>query len=629
MRCHRLAAAILSVSYALFSGAHAQPAAPGAERDVYIIYDSSNSMWGALDDGERKYEAADAALATFLETDFGDRNIALRIYGKNTANDCADTELAVPFAPASDAKAAITTAMRGVRPKGRTPIDRSLRAALADIGERKSDIILITDGIESCAADPCALMEEWRDKDVGIRVHVVGLGLDEMGKRAMTCVAETSGAKYYDAQSTDGLAEALSDAGDAVLVETEPSPEPIKQAQGFALRINATDEAGRSFIVKGALLKDGASVQEVFSNFRNPVEAAGEYEIEVGVVLRDGTLYKPVRAPAVISEPGVTTVDIRVTRPAILSARFVEDGEEVRGSNVTASQHGAEAFKFRAFDEVLARPGDYDFNAKPNADNDLTLAETLVEGEHTVLVFDVTKTIAFYVRFKLPNGETFKRGSELWRDGERVYKVFGSNNATTVRPGVYELRSEDQNLPLTPVEIEIKTDGETIEVPVDAGWVAISYAPSEFDYIGKPNRAWIESLERGGKKYARLDTPIPVKPGRYRANPQTSKGFFDPVDIEVATNETAEAVFTPKPLGEIIVNYAPSDNYQKQPDRASVNPLDGQEFLNGFMRPGIAKKFLPGRYNVKPSSAAGEIAPQEVTVIAGETTIVTLRLAGE
>ena len=208
-----------------------------------------------------------------------------------------------------------------------------------------------------------------------------------------------------------------------------------------------------------------------------------------------------------------------------------------------------------------------------------------------------------------------------WQEGLR--RLFRQPNHGASR--VYELRSKNQNLPLTPVQIEITTDGETIEVPIDAGWAKINYAPSDFNYVSKPDRAWLESLDRGKSSYARLDTPIPVKPGRYRANPHTSKGFFEPIDMEVSTNETVEVVFEPKPLGEIIVNYAPSDRWPKQPDRASVSALEDQPVLSGYMSPGRAKKFLPGRYRVTGGGSSSDAIPQEVVVSAHETITVTLK----
>ncbi|MGI9329072.1 MAG: hypothetical protein ACR2PZ_27890, partial [Pseudomonadales bacterium] len=94
------------------------------------------------------------------------------------------------------------------------------------------------------------------------------------------------------------------------------------------------------------------------------------------------------------------------------------------------------------------------------------------------------------------------------------------------------------------------------------------------------------------------------------------------IAVTVKSNETVEAVFQPKPLGEIVVKFAPSAHYEKPPNRASVYPLDGQAILNGFMRPGVAKKFLPGRYKVDPKRA--DTPAQEVVVKAHERAEVVL-----
>ncbi len=83
--------------------------------------------------------------------------------------------------------------------------------------------------------------------------------------------------------------------------------------------------------------------------------------------------------------------------------------------------------------------------------------------------------------------------------------------------------------------------------------------------------------------------------------------------------------FEPKPLGEIIVNYSPSDNWPAEPDRASVYALDGQEILSGYMTPGNAKKFLPGRYGVKGGASGSDAVEQEIVVVPHETITVMLK----
>ena len=607
----------------------------GSDTDIQqrmlIIYDSSNSMWGELEDKSRKYEAGKTALSELLKTDFGAREIGFRAYGHRRKADCRDSELMVPFAEAETATPKIKTAIDGVRPTGKTPITYSLQEGLKDFSGASGDILLISDGIETCDADPCDLMTEWQNSNVGIRVHVVGVGLTEFERAAMACIADASGGQYFDANSAEGFAEALTEA--SVAIEQEPEPEatatgeadPVEQSRGFALNIIARDEQGRSYIAAGKLFQNGEEIGDVTSNGRNVLEGPGNYEFEVGPVLADGSIYKPVRQGFSITEPGEVKVEVIVIRPAIVSAVFKEAGEEQRGVNVYAYKADERVFLIRVGDEALARPGEYEFRADYNDDNELSLTETLVESESKELVFDLTRTIQFYVEFVLPNGERFRRGSELWRDGEKVYSVF-SGNPTTVVPGIYELRSGDQNLPIAGVEIKVEEDGETIEVPVDAGWVTISYAPSDFDYVSEPDRAFLESIERGKQSFARLETPIVVKPGAYRVLPHASRGEFDPIEIEVASNETVETELKPYPLGEIVVTYAASENWSSEPDRAHVTALEGQRIFKGYMTPGKSAKFLPGRYRVVGGGAAGkDAAPQEVVVTAGETTAVNLK----
>src|SRR5690606_1769484 len=97
-----------------------------------------------------------------------DLEIALRLYGHQTPiqpgqQDCDDTRLEVPFSPNSIP--AIRQTLATTRCLGTTPIARSLEKAAEDFPEQargdtrtvRNIIILITDGIEACDEDPCAV----------------------------------------------------------------------------------------------------------------------------------------------------------------------------------------------------------------------------------------------------------------------------------------------------------------------------------------------------------------------------------------------------------------------------------------------------------------------------------------
>ena len=272
---------------------------------LYIVYDSSGSMWGELSDKSRKYEAVQTALSTLLKTDMNGRAIAFRAYGHRQKADCRDSELIVPFSTPENAIPKINEAVASIRPKGKTPISYSLREALKDFESRAGDILLISDGIETCDIDPCELMREWQSSNVNIRVHVVGVGLNEFERQAMACIADTSGGKYFDADSTEGFTDAVTEAG-AAIEEPVVEPDPIEPIGRYALIVKGTDETGRSYRMIGKLHKADEDLGFISSIGRQPVDGPGDYVVEAGPRLQDGTAYKPVKVSVAVSEPGDT-----------------------------------------------------------------------------------------------------------------------------------------------------------------------------------------------------------------------------------------------------------------------------------------------------------------------------------
>jgi len=598
----------------------------------YMIYDSSNSMWGELSDKTRKYEAGRTAMSSVLDLNLEDRDLAFRAYGHRDKTDCRDSELIVKASSATAAKPLINKAVTSIRPTGKTPITHSLREALKDMGDRKGDILLISDGIETCDIDPCALMAQWRNQGIKIRVHVVGVGLNEIERKAMMCVAEAGGGEYYDAGSEGELIEAMNKA-----TKIEPGEaKPIKQVQGYGLNIKGNDETGRSFIIIGHLYdEDNKEVMTLTSSGQQWVEDPGKYTMKVGVLLKDGSIYKPVTKAVEISEPGITRVNVIVTRPAIVSASFSEDGEKHRGSHVSAYQDDKMVFSFRRFDEALARPGAYEFRAKPNDDNELKVEARLTEGDHTVVNFDLVKTVEVLIKYVLPNGETDQRGGQLFKDGKPLYTTYVSN-FTTVIPGTYELRDKyPRALVLNPLPADtfVTITGEekqTIEVPMQVGYILTEYAGADFDYIKrKGGYTYIHALDADGKSIG-SKTASPggkakvAKPGRYRVLGHSGKGYFDPVEITVENNQTVMASVVAKPTAHISMTYAAGD-YKREPDRASLVPLGGQKPIKTYMGIGKVLKVPPGRYRIQPHSYTPEAVPSpEFTLSAGETKAIVL-----
>jgi Ca-activated chloride channel family protein len=139
-------------------------------------------------------------------------DLALRIYGHQTKimpgkQDCSDTKLEVPFASSKDNYQNIVNKIRSLVPKGTTPIARSLEYSADDFPpceDCRNIIILITDGIEACDEDPCAVALALREKNINLKPFVIGLGLDTSYLSQFDCVGE-----FFSAENEDSFKSVL------------------------------------------------------------------------------------------------------------------------------------------------------------------------------------------------------------------------------------------------------------------------------------------------------------------------------------------------------------------------------------------------------------------------------------
>lgn len=169
---------------------------------ILFIYDGSNSMNGQWD-GESKHTTAKRLLNSALDSLKGIPNVelALRVYGhsKNyrSGQECNDTKLEVPFAAGNGP--AIRKKLTEIRPKGTTPIALSLERSKDDFPgcpNCRNIIILITDGIEECDGDPCAVSLALQKNNIILKPFVIGLGLKDDFKKQFECMGN-----YFDVTS--------------------------------------------------------------------------------------------------------------------------------------------------------------------------------------------------------------------------------------------------------------------------------------------------------------------------------------------------------------------------------------------------------------------------------------------
>ncbi len=197
-----------------------------AEGRSIIVLDASGSMWGQID-GRAKLEIAREALATVLAGVDPTAELGLMAYGHRQKGACDDIELVV--SPGPGTAQAISDAAASMKFLGKTPLTEAVRRAAAELKstEAKATVILITDGIETCEADPCALGAELEASGVDFTAHVVGFGLTEEEGKTVACLAENTGGKYIQASDAASLSDALK----TTVVVAEPAPAPAPEPE--------------------------------------------------------------------------------------------------------------------------------------------------------------------------------------------------------------------------------------------------------------------------------------------------------------------------------------------------------------------------------------------------------------
>ncbi|NNC86801.1 MAG: VWA domain-containing protein [Bacteroidia bacterium] len=182
----------------------AQISEPKEPTRIMFLLDASQSMVGRWESGT-KYDIAQRLLSEIVDSINNVNNVemALRVYG-HTKNyppqDCDDTRLEVPFA--SGNAYAIKKKLGVIKPSGTTPIAMSIEECGKDFPDTKGRniIIIITDGIEECDGDPCAVSYALQKKGIVLKPFVIGMGIRDDFIKQFECVGN-----YYDAGNEESF----------------------------------------------------------------------------------------------------------------------------------------------------------------------------------------------------------------------------------------------------------------------------------------------------------------------------------------------------------------------------------------------------------------------------------------
>jgi hypothetical protein len=214
-------------------------AVAGGKTYIEFIFDASFSMDQKVDGRRTRMDVAKEVMEELLEglEDRPDLEIALRVYGSKLTDvvGCKDSILFQEFGPVGEVRPSILRTIRRLKPAGMTPIGYSLELAAQDFpqeGNNRNVIVLITDGEESCNADPCAISKRLQDEGLVLRPYVVGFALSALEEASVRCIGN-----YYPAYDRESLLAALQ----SIMVEVVSPPALIVEA--WAGGVNVTREA--------------------------------------------------------------------------------------------------------------------------------------------------------------------------------------------------------------------------------------------------------------------------------------------------------------------------------------------------------------------------------------------------
>lgn len=186
---------------------------------VMIVLDVSGSMAEPSAEAGTKILMAKQVLERVLAKIDPSIPVGLRVYGSSKASfdpvvACQDSILLVPVGTGN--RGQMISKLRELKPSGATPISYALRRAVEDlkyVQVKNRNIVLISDGMETCGNDPCALAQSFKNSGVDLQFNVVGFNVnsDYAAKAQLQCIAKSTEGKYYSAETAAELSEGMLD----------------------------------------------------------------------------------------------------------------------------------------------------------------------------------------------------------------------------------------------------------------------------------------------------------------------------------------------------------------------------------------------------------------------------------
>lgn len=416
-------------------------------------------MWGQID-GINKISVAQDVVRDMLGTVPKDRNIGLLAYGHRRKGDCGDIELLVP--PGTSNAQQISAATEAINPRGKTPLTDSVREAATVLRshEQLATVVLVTDGLETCKADPCAMARELEQTGVDFTAHVVGFGLSRKDGAAVSCIATETGGRFIKADNAQELSAALVQTVATEATAPEPQPEPQVEPK-HNLQINVQLSPDSPPLERGDIDKLSLDLIRIADNRSSRVGYEPSLSIKADAgedVLRAKFEGGSVEYPLTIEKFEVSHASISLNAGVIdFRARHMTEGlidPAILTWQITNLETGQSVQRYKPDLYSVFAEGQYEVTVMPGRNRNIALPPMQVEvraGESNTGEF-LLDYAGLRIDTVSESGERlpdhFLR-FELWStraDGTRDKRVngqAGTRDMVYVAPGDYLLTAED------------------------------------------------------------------------------------------------------------------------------------------------------------------------------------------
>ena len=225
-----------------------------------IVLDASGSM-RELIEGRPKIDIAKEVIRDLLEDVDPELHLGLYAYGHRRKKDCRDIELLIPPKPLD--KPRFLRRVNSLDAKGMTPLTAAVVAAAKTLKyeREKGNVILVTDGIETCRRDSCDVAKILAKRSLDLKVHVVAFDLSAEQVKTVRCFSDETDGHLLEAQDASTLNDALEIAIEESSQENdEPidlnpatlnAPPDVPAGSEFEVEWTGPDNAGDIILITG------------------------------------------------------------------------------------------------------------------------------------------------------------------------------------------------------------------------------------------------------------------------------------------------------------------------------------------------------------------------------------------